>query len=51
MEKRDTSKNGPLLSDGMGYKFVKQLKPTDPKEDILFDNTLKSEPGDVPNNE
>ena len=33
--------------DGMGYKFIKQLKPTDPKDKEL-DNTLKSEPGDVP---
>ena len=34
--------------DGMGYKFVKQVKPTDPKDKTILDNTLKSEPGDVP---
>jgi hypothetical protein len=33
--------------DGTGYKFVKQVKPTDPKDKPL-DYTLKSEPGDVP---
>jgi hypothetical protein len=33
--------------DGMGYKFVKQLKPSEPNDKHL-DYTLKSEPGDVP---
>lgn len=33
--------------DGTGYKFAKQMKPTDPRDRPL-DYTLKSEPGDVP---